>query len=86
LGVRLAKGRRNLNQILTKVSYADRRPCGERAMRMKEIEVRHVIWKAITNGRDDKGQPIARDVPLASEIATDVLNTLKENGLLKLDD
>jgi hypothetical protein len=55
-------------------------------MTMREIEVRHEIWNAITTGRDDKGQPIARDVPLASEIATDVLNTLEEKGLLKLDD
>ena len=29
-------------------------------MTMREIEVRHEIWTAITTGRDDKGQPIAK--------------------------
>ena len=55
-------------------------------MTTREIEVRHEIWNAITTGRDDKGQPIVRNVELASEIATDVLNALKDKGLVKLDD
>ena len=52
---------------------------------MTEEEVRREIYNAITMGRDDNGKPVLRCVESGPELATDVFNTLKAKGLLKLD-